>query len=99
MVVGSVPSNTTSIVNLFAWVNVHSGYWFGRFMLIGMFLVLFFQLKRYSTAKAFAAASFLTAIFSVVLLPTALVGQREVTFAGVVVCLAIVALYVEGQNS
>jgi hypothetical protein len=69
-------TNVTSPLDLFTYSNTVTNSWFGMLLIATIFLLLFISFKSHETEKAFAGASFLSTIFSLLLVIMGLLGAE-----------------------
>ena len=60
----------TDILSPFTYANTLTSGWFGGFIMLTIFSIVFMSLKLYNTEKAFLTASLITFVCSVILVPT-----------------------------
>lgn len=99
MVFAEPINNSFDLGNWFIVLNNDSGGWMGFGILLTMFVVMFIAFKAYSSAKAFAAASFLTFLFSLMLGAIGLVSYLTIGICALMVGFAFVAVHLEKSNS
>jgi hypothetical protein len=83
-------SNMSGVTDLFVSANQLSGYIFGNVMLIVLWLIIFIQLKNYSSKPAMLVASFLTAVVAIFLFVLGMIGQATLMIAILLTAVAYV---------
>lgn len=79
------PENVSTPVDMFAYANTVTTDLFGIFILTGLWLIIFMAQKNYPTPKAFASASFTTAIASYFMFIMELIPVQAVLTTSVMV--------------
>ena len=87
--------NPSSIIDLFIYANTVTSNAFGYLILIAVYIITFISLKNYPTERAFASASFITAITSVFMAVLGLVPTFVVLFPTI---LAIVSIFILARS-
>lgn len=83
----------TSPIDLLTWANTVTNHYFGPCVCLALFAVIFLALKRYDTEKAFASASFITAIVCFLMYIINLTTIHQVVVAGIAVLVSVFALH------
>jgi len=83
------PENVTTPVEMMQYTNTLTEDLFGIFILVGLFMVTFLSQKNYPTPRAFASASFTTAIASYLLFIMDLVPVAGVLTATVMLVVSV----------
>lgn len=86
--------NATNFTGFFSYMNDITSFWFGNFMVIIIFFVLFIGMKNYTTERAFGAAAFITLLFSFFLWGAHLVNFVTVLYCVVISAIALVNLII-----
>ncbi len=97
MAIYEYPTNITNINDLFVYVNTITSGWAMTIFIFVIFCVAFFSLKVYSTARAFAGASFITLIATIFSRILGLVSDRILIASIVLVVVAMIWLFVENK--
>lgn len=80
-------SNMSGINNLFTTANQMSNNLFGVIILLMLWFIIFMQLKNYSSKPAMLAASFITAIASILLFLINMVSSQVL-----IICIILTAI-------
>ncbi len=88
-----LPSNTTRFYELFQFANTATADWFGVSVCILIWVVGFFALKNYDTPRAFAFASTVAAVLSVLLMAAGLVGGYLVVLFVIMSAISVAYLF------
>lgn len=85
--------NVTTPVDMFQYSNTLTNDLFGPFILLGLWLILFLAMKNYPTPRAFASASFTTAIASYFMFIINLVPVGAILLTTIMTITSIFLLY------
>lgn len=85
-------------INILTWMNDVTRGYFWVLTCLALFCILFFSLKNYSTSKAIAAASFVTAIFSILMRMAGLVNTLYMVLFIVVAAGSIIYLALANET-
>ena len=88
-----LPSNATRLYELFTFSNTATGDWFGVAICVLIWVVGFFALKNYDTPRAFAFASAVSAVLSILLMAAGLVGGYLVALFVIMSAVSVVYLF------
>ena len=86
------PSNITNLVDMAKWTNVVTVGFFWPLILLGLFCILFFSFKSYSTERALATSSFITMIIAIMLGIIGLVSSYIVVLTIVIAGISVIVL-------
>jgi Trk-type K+ transport system membrane component len=67
-------------------INSLAGGWIGFMILVSAFLIIMISLKNYETKRAFAAASFICTIISILL---NYINMVQIYFTVVLICMSV----------
>ena len=95
MVYTQIMSNTTKFSELASNLNIQTNGILGVLMIVSFFIVMFVNLKSYTTPKAFAVSSFITALFSILMNKAGIVPDSIVWLTIIASALGVLALYLE----
>jgi len=84
--------NITNPIEFLQWTNQLTGYYFGPMVVLGFFFVTFISLKKYESEKAFATASFLSAILCFLLFLINLTSVHHLMITSIMVLVSLFAL-------
>jgi len=88
-----LPSNATRFYHLFEFANTATSDWFGVAVCVLIWVVGFFALKNYDTPRAFAFASTVTAVLSILLMAAGIVGGYMVALFVIMSAMSVIYLY------
>jgi len=94
----SYPTNATKMYQIFQYSNTVTNEWFGAVILIMLFVIIFITLKDYKTNRAFATASFITAVVAVLFKSFSIITDFTLYLFIIAAGLGLVALLVEEQE-
>lgn len=89
-------TNVTNPVIFFQWVNSLAGGYFGIAIVGGLFAILFLSMKNYDAPRAFASASFTSAIACFLLY---LLGLTHLQHVMVFTAMAIMSVFILHKTS
>lgn len=92
-------SNVTGILSYFEYVQKVSGDWFFLMILFAIFIIMFVALKNYSSSKAFASASFLCMILSIMMGILGFISNAWMYLCIILVGVSVVWLHVDSSQS
>jgi len=84
--------NVTDPIGYLQYVNQITGYYFGPAVVAAFFVMMFISMKMFSTEKAFAAASFLSAVFCFLMYLIGLTTISHVFVASLAVMVSVLAI-------
>lgn len=87
-----MPDNVTGLVDFTVWANTVTNNFYGNTAMWFFFVVYFISFKQTDSKKAFAGASFLTAIIGILMFQWQLVSIKSVTIAIILTGLSVVWL-------
>ena len=88
-----LPTNATRFYNLFEFANTATSDWFGVAFVVLIWVVGFFALKHYDTPRAFAFASTVSAVLSILLMAAGIVGGYLVALFVIMSAMSVVYLW------
>lgn len=88
-------ANVTGMRSLFGYVQKVSDNYFFLMILFALFIIVFVSLKNYSNSKAFASASFLCMILSIMLRALGFISSTWMYLCIILVAGSVVWLHVE----
>jgi len=92
-------ANVTGMRSLFEYVQKVSDGWFFLMILLAIFIIVFISLKNYSNSKAFASASFLCMILSIILRALGFISSTWMYLCIILVAVSVVWLHVDNSQS
>lgn len=101
MVKYNLPTNEsiTGMYSLFEYVQKISDGWFFLMILLGIFIIVFISLKNYSSSRAFAGASFLCMILSIIMRVLGFIANKWMYLSIILVAVAVVWLHLDNSQS
>lgn len=84
--------NSTGLVDFLGATNTIVGGMYGDVILLILWLIMFFILKKFETKQAFATASFTAALISVFMFTIGLVQERSMIIAIIFAAFSIIWL-------
>ncbi len=88
-----LPSNATRFYNLFEFANTATSDWFGVSFAVLIWVVAFFSMKNFDTPRAFAFASTVSAVLSILLMAAGLIGGYLVSIFVIMSALSVIYLF------
>jgi len=93
-------TNITGMYSLFQYIqtDLTNGYFF-LFILLALFIIVFISLKGYSNSRAFAGASWLNMILSIILRTIGFIDNKWMYLSIILVAVSVIWLHLEGGTS
>jgi hypothetical protein len=88
----TMPQNITGTVPFIQWADTTVGGWFGSGILVALWAIVFFSTKEADVKRAFATASFLTALVAVMLRALEFISDQTVIFTIIFAAIAMLWL-------
>ncbi len=92
-------ANVTGMRSLFGYVQKVSEGWFFLMILFAIFIIVFISLKQYSNSKAFASASFLCMILSIIMRTLEFISSTWMYLFIILVAVSVVWLHIDSSQS
>lgn len=92
-------ANVTGMYSFFEYVQKVSDGWFFVMILFAIFIIMFISLKNYSNPKAFASASFVCMILSIMMGVLGLISSTWMYLCIILVAVSIVWLHIDNSQS
>ena|SRR3990167_9514476 len=90
--------NGTRVIGIADYMNLVANGWFWEMMILMIFIIMFINLKDYSTGRALLASSFLSTVLAMVLYWGGLISAIAPTLGVVVVCLGVGGMWLSGGS-
>jgi len=91
--------NITGIYSFFKYIQIDlTDSWFFLLILLAMFIIVFISLKAYSSSRAFAGASWLTMILSIILRTVGFIDNKWMYLSIILVGISVIWLHIEGKK-
>jgi len=91
--------NITGMYSFFEYVQNVSGGWFFLMILFAIFIIIFISLKNYSNSKAFAGASFLCMILSIMMRVLGFISNAWMYLCIILVAVSVVWLHIDNSQN
>ena len=92
-------ANVTGMYSLFEYIQKVSSGWFFLMILFALFIIVFISLKQYSNSKAFAGASFLCMILSIIMRTLGFISSTWMYLCILLVAISVVWLHIDSSSS
>lgn len=91
--------NVTGMYSLFDYIQEVSSGWFFLMILFAIFIIVFVSLKNFSNSKAFAGASFLVMILSIIMRALGFISSTWMYLCIVLVAVSVVWLHIDNSQN
>ncbi len=92
-------TNITGMYSLFQYIQTDlTGGWFFLMILLALFIIVFISLKGYSNPRAFAGASWLNMILSIILRTIGFIDNKWMYLSIILVGISVIWLHLESSG-